>query len=144
MFFSALLTSVFYISNPFGVKGKVLGIDTRKILRPDPGHRTHYYPSYDIFSVSQILKKYTLKKSSIQSCRFWHSEKVFLTVAILLGVKGKNLGIDKRKILRPDPGHRTHYYPSYVIFCGSNMFKSHAKTGLKLGRLKICVPQKIS
>ena len=61
-FFSALLTSVFYISNPFGVKGKVLGIDTRKILRPDPGHRTHYYPSYDIFSVNQILKKVHTQK----------------------------------------------------------------------------------
>ena len=65
MFFSALLTSVFYISNPFRVKGKVLGIDTRKILRPDPAHRTHDFQSYDIFSANQILKKYTLKKSSI-------------------------------------------------------------------------------
>ena len=63
------------------------------------------------------------------------------------GVKGKVLGINTRKILRPDPGQSTHYYLSYVIFCGSNVFKSHAKTGRKLdafGCLKICVSQKMS
>ena len=47
---------------------------------------------------------------------FWLSKKDFLTLAILLGVKGKVLGIDSKRILRPDPGNRTHYYQSYDIF----------------------------
>ena len=74
-------------------------------------------------------------------------QKDFLTLANPFGVKGKVLGINTRKILRPDPGQSTHYYLSYVIFCGSNVFKSHAKTGRKLdafGCLKICVSQKMS
>ena len=38
----------------FGVKGKVVGIDPKKILRPDPGLYSQYFPSYDISCDSQI------------------------------------------------------------------------------------------
>ena len=39
-----------------GVNGKTLGIDSKKILRPDPGLYSQYFPSYDIFGESQILR----------------------------------------------------------------------------------------
>ena len=36
-----------------GVKEKVLGIEPRKILRPDPSLYSQYFPSYDIFGEPQ-------------------------------------------------------------------------------------------
>ena len=39
-----------------GVKGKVLGNDSKKILRPDPGLYSQYFPSYDIFGEPQIFR----------------------------------------------------------------------------------------
>ena len=39
-----------------GVKGKVLEIDSQKILRPDPGLNSQYFPSYDIFCEPQIFR----------------------------------------------------------------------------------------
>ena len=44
------------------------------------------------------------------------------TPARLFGVRGKVLGIDSKKILRPDPGLYSQYFPSYVIFCDSQIF----------------------
>ena len=44
------------------------------------------------------------------------------TLAMLLGVKGKVLEIDSQKILRPDPGLYSQYFPSYAIFCNSQFF----------------------
>ena len=38
------------------VKGKVLETELKKILRPDPGLYSQYFPSYDIFGESQILR----------------------------------------------------------------------------------------
>ena len=38
------------------VKGKVLEIDSQKILRPDPGLYSQYFPSYDIFGEPQIFR----------------------------------------------------------------------------------------
>ena len=49
-------------------------------------------------------------------CLFWLSYKVSLTLAMILGVKGKVLEIDSQKILRPDPGLNSQYFPSYDIF----------------------------
>ena len=40
----------------FGVKVKVLGIDSKKILRPDPGLYLQYFLSYDIFRETQIFR----------------------------------------------------------------------------------------
>ena len=40
----------------FGVKERVLGIDSKKLLRPDPGLYSQYFPSYDIFCESQIFR----------------------------------------------------------------------------------------
>ena len=39
-----------------GVKGKVLEIDLKKILRPDPGLYSQYFASYDIFCETQIFR----------------------------------------------------------------------------------------
>ena len=39
-----------------GVKGKVLENDSQKILRPDPGLYSQYFPSYDIFGKPQIFR----------------------------------------------------------------------------------------
>ena len=50
-------------------------------------------------------------------CLFWLSYKVPLTLAMILGVKGKVLEIDSQKILRPDPGLYSQYFLSYAIFC---------------------------
>ena len=47
-----------------------------------------------------------------------------LTLAMLLGVKGKVLENDSQKILRPDPGLYSQYFPSYAIFCNSQIFIS--------------------
>ena len=55
--------------------------------------------------------------------RFGSPKKDFLTLAILFGVEGKVLGIDSKKILRPDAGYRSHYYPSYDIFCETQIFR---------------------
>ena len=41
---------------------------------------------------------------------------------MLLGVKGKVLEIDLKKILRPDPGLYSQYFLSYAIFCDSQIF----------------------
>ena len=38
-----------------GVKGKVLEIDTQKIVRSDPGPYSQYFPSYAIFCDGQIF-----------------------------------------------------------------------------------------
>ena len=40
----------------FGVKERVLGIDSKKLLRPDPGLYSQYFPSYDIFCETQIFR----------------------------------------------------------------------------------------
>ena len=42
---------------------------------------------------------------------------------MLLGVKGKVLGNDSKKILRPDPGLYSQYFPSYDIFCETRIFR---------------------
>ena len=39
-----------------GVNEKVLEIDSQKILRPDPGLYSQYFPSYDIFGEPQIFR----------------------------------------------------------------------------------------
>ena len=93
----------------FGVKERVLGIDSKKLLRPDPGLYSQYFPSYDIFSESQIFRL---------------SYKVSLTLPMLLGVREKVLENDSQKILRPDPGLYSQYFPSYAIFCNSQIFIS--------------------
>ena len=41
---------------PLGVKGKVLEIDSQKILRPAPGLYSQYFPSYAIFGEPQIFR----------------------------------------------------------------------------------------
>ena len=46
----------------------------------------------------------------------WYLEKVSSTLALLFGVKGKVFGMCSRKILRPDPGLYSQYFPSYAIF----------------------------
>ena len=40
---------------PLGVKGKVLDIESKKILRPYPGLYSQYFPSYAIFRNGQIF-----------------------------------------------------------------------------------------
>ena len=40
----------------FGVKEKVLGIEPRKILRPDPSLYSQCFPSYDIFGEPKIFR----------------------------------------------------------------------------------------
>ena len=42
---------------------------------------------------------------------------------MLLGVKGKVLEIDLKKILRPDPGLYSQYFQSYDIFCETRIFR---------------------
>ena len=54
-FFFSLSKHFFYSLNLLGVKEKVLGIEPRKILRPDPGLYSQYFPSYDIFGEPKIL-----------------------------------------------------------------------------------------
>ena len=57
---------------------------------------------------------------------------------MLLGVKGKVLEIDSKKILRPDPGLYSQYISSYAIF------KHLARTGgmlLRLATAKKCHAQ---
>ena len=44
------------------------------------------------------------------------------SLVMSLGVKGKVLENDSQKILRPDPGLYSQYFPSYVIFCNSQTF----------------------
>ena len=51
---------------------------------------------------------------------------------MLLGVEGKGLGIDPKKILRPDPGLYSKYFQSYAIFCESQ-FSFHFFWGAKPG-----------
>ena len=100
------------------VKRKVLEIDSLKILRPDPGLYSQYFPSYDIFRESQIFRHAIFMQfSCFFGCLFWLSYKVTLTFAMILGVKRKVLEIDSQKILRPDPGLYSQYFPSYDIFC---------------------------
>ena len=44
---------------PLGVKVKVLEIEPKKILRPDPGLYSQYFPSYDIFCDPQTCNSIT-------------------------------------------------------------------------------------
>ena len=62
-FFWTLLNYFFYSLNIFGVKGKVLGIESKKILSPVPSLKDKYSLSYDIFrtSHSEIVQKCKLK-----------------------------------------------------------------------------------
>ena len=107
---------------PLGVKGKVLEIDSLKILRPDPGLYSQYFPSYDIFRELQIFRHAIF---NLFLFFFWLS---FLTLlksvfnsCYALGVKEKVLEIDSQKILRPDPGLYSQYFPSYAISCDSQI-----------------------
>ena len=65
----------------FGVKGKVLGIDTKKILRPDPGLYSQYFPSYDIFGEPQIFRHpifnrwFCTKKQKFGYHKKWHNSE---------------------------------------------------------------------
>ena len=77
-------------------------------------------------------------------CLFWLSYKVSLTLAMILGVKGKVLEIDSQKILRPDPGLYSQYFLSYAIFCDSQIFAFVQNQRLKIGCLKICGSPKMS
>ena len=123
-FFFGLSKHFFYSLNLLGVKEKVLGIEPRKILRPDPGLYSQYIPSYAIFCESQIFRHAIFMQFS---CFFWLSfrlsYKVSLTLAMLLCVKGKVLEIDSQKILRPDSGLYSQYFPSYDIFGEPQIFR---------------------
>ena len=46
-----------------------------------------------------------------------------MVLAMLLGVKRKVLEIKSQKILRPDPGLYSQYFPSYDIFCETQIFR---------------------
>ena len=107
-----------------GVKGKVLEIDSQKILRPDTGLYSQYFLSYAIFRESQIFRHAIFMQfSCFFGCLFWLSYKVSLTLAMILGVKGKVLEIDSQKILRPDPGLYSQYFPSYDNFGEPQIFR---------------------
>ena len=62
------------------------------------------------------------------------------TLALLFNVKGKVFGMCSRKILRPDPGLYSQYFPSYAIFLA--IFSITYETRLKIGCLIIFVSQK--
>ena len=78
------------------------------------------------------------KKGAFCSSPSWLYSKVSSTLAKLFGVKGKILGIDSKKILRPDPGLNSQYSLSYAIFCDSHSLIL-CKNRLKIGSLKVCV-----
>ena len=64
----------------FGVKGKVLGIAPKKILRPDPGLYSLYFSSYDIFCDTQIFirKKFNWalhEKKKFGYHKKWHNSE---------------------------------------------------------------------
>ena len=62
-----------------GVKGKVLEIDSQKILRPDPGLYSQYFPSYDIFGEPQIFRHpiFTQNRDlAITKIEIWPSQKM--------------------------------------------------------------------
>ena len=63
------------------------------------------------------------KKPGRSTFFVWLSRKVSSTLPILLGVKGKVLEIDSKKILRPDPGLYSQYFASYDIFCEPQIFR---------------------
>ena len=78
-----------------GVKGKVLEIDSKKILRPDPGLYSQYFPSYNIFREPQIFRNQILNLFLLfVAVLFLLSWKRSSTHAMLLGVNWKVLGID--------------------------------------------------
>ena len=62
------------------VKGKVLEIDSKKILRPDPGLYSQYFASYDIFCEPQIFRHpifnlFNVKLKILPSQKKWHNSE---------------------------------------------------------------------
>ena len=73
------------------------------------------------------------------------SLKIFFLLHKSFGCQGKVLGIEPKKILRPDPGLYSEYFPSYAISCDSQFFfhfYSRAKPGWELDVWKFVVHKK--
>ena len=75
--------------------------------------RVFFTPFINDFSINGCSKKRGFS---------WLSKKVSSALARLFGVKEKVLGIDSEKILRPDTGLYSQYFPSYDIFCETQIF----------------------
>ena len=74
--FLALLKHFFTLPIGLGVKKKVLGIEPRKILRPDPGLYSQYFPSYDIFGEPQIFRHPIFNRWFCTKTKIWLSQKM--------------------------------------------------------------------
>ena len=71
-----------------GVIGKVLEIDSQKILRADPGLYSQYFPSYDIFGETQIFRHPIF---NLFLSFFGSPKKCLQLLLCFLGYKGKVL-----------------------------------------------------
>ena len=77
---------------PLGVKRKVLEIDSQKILRPDPGLYSQYFPSYAIFCDGQIFIVVQNQVENGVSENFWFTKNDLVTaVGKIKGVGTFNL-----------------------------------------------------